>query len=133
MGDEMVSSFNLTECQVSTRQHLFQWADIMAQKRFLCEGCYDPICGVRGIMEVGRCLFDSMEPDDAEIEADSVADSVAALLVTARDGAKDDAAVLVLVAAAVLILAAKRRLDAAKAEKTAVPKFAFFEQEIERQ
>jgi len=111
--DEMLD-FNLTDCQSTTRQHMYHWADIMAQKRFLCEGCYDPICGLRGIMDVGRCLFDSMEQDDDDelLAAESVADSVKALLVTARDGVQSNAAVLVLVVAAALILAAKRCRDA---------------------
>ena len=66
------------------------------------------------------------------VQEESVVDSMMALLVTARDGAQDNAAVLVLVVAAILILMAKRCLDASKAEKTAVPKFAFFEEEAER-
>merc|ERR1719474_1861892 len=114
--DEMID-FNLTDCQITTRQHMYNWADIMSQKRFLCEGCYDPICGIRGIMDVGRCLFDSMEHDEV-VEGDSVADSVKALLVTARDTAQSNAAVLILVAAAVLILAAKRWLNASSATKS---------------
>jgi len=111
--DEMLA-FNLSDCQISTRQSMYNWADIMSQKRFLCEGCYDPICGLRGIMDVGRCLFDSMEhDDDDELTASAVStDSVKALLVTARDGVQSNMAVLVLVAAAVLILAAKRWRDA---------------------
>merc|ERR1719461_544948 len=104
--DEMIDSFNLTECQIETRQHMYQWADIMAQKRFLCEGCYDPICGIRGVMQVGRCLFDSMEHDDADDdEQESVKDAVMAVLVTARDSAQSNASVLVLLVAAILILA----------------------------
>ena len=126
--DEMIDSFNLSDCQIETRQHMYQWADIMAQKKFLCEGCYDPICGVRGIMQVGRCLFDSMEHDYSE-ETDSVADSVMALLVTAREGARNNTAVLVLVVAALLILAAKRWLDSLSSSK---PKVMLTEMEVTR-
>merc|ERR1719461_1098270 len=125
--DEMID-FNLTDCQITTRQHLYNWADIMSQKRFLCEGCYDPICGIRGIMDVGRCLFDSMEHDDAEqAQSVHVADSVRALLVTATEGARNNTAVLVLVVAALAMLAAKRWLDAVAASK---PKVLFTETEV---
>jgi len=113
--DEMIDSFNLTECQIETRQHMYQWADIMAQKKFLCEGCYDPICGLRGVMQVGRCLFDSMEHDDAEDdEEETVKDAMMALLVTARESAQSNASLVVLVVAAALIFAAKQWLDSMK-------------------
>merc|ERR1719300_300281 len=111
--DEMIDSFDLTECQIETRQHMYQWADIMAQKKFLCEGCYDPICGLRGMMQDGKCSFDSMEHDDDD-DQESVKDAVMALLVTARDSAQSNASVLVLVVAAALILAAKQCLDSMK-------------------
>jgi len=115
--DEMIDSFNLTDCQIETRQHMYQWADIMAQKKFLCEGCYDPICGLRGVMQVGKCLFDSMEHDDdypGDDDEESVHNEMMALLVTARDTAQSNASVLVLVVAAALILAAKQCLDSIK-------------------
>merc|ERR1719334_3096725 len=111
----MIDSFDLTQCQIETRQHMYQWADIMAQKKFLCEGCYDPICGIRGVMPDGKCLFDSMEHDDADDDdQESVKDAVMALLVTARDSVQSNASVLVLVVAAILILAAKQCLDSMK-------------------
>jgi len=120
--DEMIDSFNLTDCQIDTRTHMYQWADIMAQKRFLCEGCYDPICGLRGVMKVGQCLFDSMEhdDDDEQLSDDEVTDSVMAMLVTARDSVQSNASVLVLVVAAAIILAAKQCLDSMNGKKFAV-------------
>merc|ERR1719499_727313 len=129
--DEMIDSFNLTDCQIETRQHMYQWADIMAQKKFLCEGCYDPICGLRGIMQVGRCLFDSMDHDYSE-ESDSVADSVKALLVTARESARNNMAVLVLVVAALLILMAKRYLDSLSTSTSKANKVMLAEEEVGR-
>lgn len=55
------NEFALTQCQIDTRNKLYQWAGVMHQLRYLCEGCFDPICQRRAILESGRCTFSSNE------------------------------------------------------------------------
>merc|ERR1711920_863109 len=40
--DQMVDpdEFQLNECQIQSRHSLFEWASIVHQLRYLCEGCF---------------------------------------------------------------------------------------------
>jgi len=101
--------FALTECQNQTRQRMFEWAAEMHQLRYLCEGCFDPICQRRGIMASGRCLFDSMEHDqDGQEAVDSLLGDA---LRSAKDAVAANLQIAVIVAAAALILVARRCLE----------------------
>jgi len=115
--DEMLNpdEFELTECQISTRRALFNWAEIMNQRRYLCEGCLDPICQRRALMESGRCTFDSMEhaQDDEEPQSVllSVIDELSSEMRSATDCVASNVQMVIIVVAALLILVAKRCLD----------------------
>jgi len=125
--DEMVNAdeFELTDCQISTRRALFNWATIMNQRRYLCEGCFDPICQRRALMESGRCTFNSMEHYDDDpaslnrvLSAKTVLDSVTSTMRSARECVESNVQMVVIVVAAMLILVAKRCLDRSQRKRT---------------
>lgn len=120
----------LTECQKGIRRSLYSWAELMHQKKSLCDGCYDDaiICGVRGMLAEGKCTFNSNEhPFDDDGDDETVIDAVMAMLVTARDGAQENLATVVLLVAALLIVLAKCWLDGSRTKKDKIPAFEFFE------
>jgi len=108
----------LSQCAVSLRTRLWEWAELMDQKQYLCRGCYDPYCDADSKAAVAAmdCGIDTHSHDD---DAESFSWDLAALLGSAQSGVVDNLNVLVMVAAVLLMLAAKWCLDRAELSKKA--------------
>jgi len=89
----------LSQCAVSLRTQLWEWAEPMDQKQYLCRGCYDPYCDADSKAAVAAmdCGIDTHSHDD---DAESFSWDLAALLGSAQSGVVDNLNVLVMVAAA---------------------------------
>jgi len=107
----------LSACAVTQRTRLWEWAELMQQKQYLCRGCYDPYCDADSKAAVGAmdCGITSESHDDDE---SSVQWGVMALFETAQNGMVNNVNVLVMASAVLMMLAAKWSLDRGEVSKT---------------
>ena len=91
----------------------------MHQLRYLCEGCFDPICQRRAMIESGRCTFNSMEHslDFEGAEGAESEYSVFGAMQSVKDGVASNVQMVVIVVAAMLIFVAKRCLEQSERNK----------------
>jgi len=62
---ELIGDPGLTECQRESRNRMWNWAKEMNQLKFVCMGCFDPLCD-RDFLE-GKCPLDTgVHHDDDE-------------------------------------------------------------------
>jgi len=114
----MVLSGELSECAIDIRSRLFDWAETMEQKQYLCRGCYDPYCDAesKAAVHAMDCGMDVEAHSTVKKYLDWEA---LALLETARDGVTSNLNVVVMIAAVLMLFAAKWCLDRSELNKKA--------------
>jgi len=106
----------LSQCAITQRTRLWEWAELMDQKQYLCRGCYDPYCDAdsKAAVQAMDCRVNTHSDDDLTFHWDMMA-----LLDTAQNGVVNNVNVLVMVAAVLMMLAAKWCLDRGEMSKKA--------------
>merc|ERR1719244_2197353 len=71
---ELIGDPGLTECQKEARNRMWNWAKEMNQLKFVCMGCFDPLCD-RDFLE-DKCPLDTGVHYDDDEEAMSFVESL---------------------------------------------------------